>query len=192
MALTTLATLKLYLRKQTNAEDTLLTALLASATARVEGYLRRPIIAVSMTFTDEAMSFDRRCCGSLIVPITPIASVSSIEDFDEEEIDTDLLRFGAETGLITYRDGSTFGNGPYTIRATVGLSARAGYATRIEPVINQAILDIAADLYQRRNPAASQESEGGGVSVSYNQGDDECVPSRIAAMLQPYRMVGVA
>jgi uncharacterized phiE125 gp8 family phage protein len=192
MALATLATVKLYLRKQTTAEDTLLAALLASAIGRVEGYIRRPILATSRTFIDEAKCYNGLSVASLIVPETPVASLTSVTDRDDEEIDTADLRFGSENGLIKYIDGGVFANGPYTIVASVGLSARAGYSTRIEPVINQAILDVVADLYQRRNPAASQEGAGGGVTVAYSQGDDEGVPKRTAALLQPYRMCGVA
>ena len=191
MALLTLATTKLYLRKQTTAEDTLIAALLASAIARVEGYLRRPILATSRTFIDEACGFVGAPVQCLIVPITPVYSLTSVTDVDDVELDAADLRFGTETGLIKYRDGSAFANGPYTIVASVGLAARAGYATYIEPVVNQGILDTVADLYQRRNPGAAQENAGGGVTVAYTQGNDEGVPARVAAALAPYRMVGV-
>lgn len=191
MALLTVATVKLYLRKQTTNEDTLLAALLGSAIGRVEGYLRRPIEAVASTFVDEAVGFCGASVPSLIVPVTPVGTPTEILDADDVAIDLDLIRVGRETGMIKYKDGSAFANGPYTITVPVGLALRDGYATRIEHAVNQAILDTVADLYQRRNPAASQENAGGGVSVAYNQGDAEGVPARVAAMLAPYRMVGV-
>lgn len=187
MALPTLAELKSYLRKQTTNEDTLLASLLASATGRVETYLRRPIDADEREYVDDA---DGAPC-SLIVPITPVGTVASIEDADGTALDLTLLRVGRETGLIKYKDGSHFENGPYTITVQVGLSLRDGYATRIEPVIRQAIFDTAADLYQARNPRASSEMAGGGVSVAYTQGNEEGVPHRVAAALAPFRMVGV-
>lgn len=191
MALLTLAAAKLYLKKQTTNEDLLLAALLASAIGRVEGYLRRPIEAVSREFIDESTGFDGGWVRSLIVPVTPVGTPTEITDADDVALDLDLIRVGRETGLIKYKDGSAFTNGPYTITVPVGLSLRDGYELRIEPAVNQAILDTVADLYQRRNPSASQENAGGGVSVAYNQGDEEGVPKRVAAMLAPYRMVGV-
>jgi uncharacterized phiE125 gp8 family phage protein len=192
MALLALAQVKLYLRKQTTAEDTLLAALLASAIGIVEAHLRRPIIATEREFVDEATDTFGGCVRALLVPVTPVGSICSIADADGEELDTELLRVGKETGLVKYLDGSSFTNGPYTITANVGLSHREGYATRIEPAINQAILDVVADLYQRRSPAASQETAGGGVSTAFTQGNHGGVPDRVAAMLAPFRMVGVA
>lgn len=187
MALPTLNDVKRYLRKQTTNEDTLITALLASATGRVETYLRRPIEAEVRAYVDEA---ENGPC-SLIVPVTPVGDVTTITDADDTALDLDLLRVGRETGLIKYKDGDRFENGPYTITVEVGLSLRDGYATRIEPVISQAILDTVADLYQARNPRASNEMAGGGVAVAYDQGNAEGVPHRVAAMLAPFRMVGV-
>lgn len=192
MALATLATCKLYLRKQTTAEDTLIAALLASAIGRVEAYIRRPIIATEMTFVDDAVGFGGRRMNRFVVPVTPIASIESVTDTDETELDVEELRFGVESGVVVAKDGTAFASGPYTIVASVGLSARENYASRIEPVINQAILDVVADLYQRRNPAAAQEATGGGVSVAYTQGDNGGLPDRTASLLKPFRMVGVS
>lgn len=188
MALPTLNDVKRYLRKQTTNEDTLITALLASAIGRVETYLRRPIEAVSQTFVDEA---EGAPC-SLILPVTPVSALTSVTDADGTTLTIADLRFSIETGLVKYKDGSAFVNGPYTIVATVGLSARVGYASRIEPVISQAIFDTVADLYQHRNPNATNEMAGGGVAVTYSTGNAEGVPHRVAAMLAPFRMVGVA
>ncbi|MES2524043.1 MAG: hypothetical protein V4617_15155 [Gemmatimonadota bacterium] len=192
MALLTLAQAKAYLKKQTGAEDTLITALLAAAIARVEAFLRRPILELEMEFQEEATGFGGCGVGSLIIPVTPVGELVSVLDRDGTAIDVAELRVGKETGLVKYLDGRDFSAGPYTITAKVGLEFRAGYAERVEPVLNQGICDVVADLYQRRNPAASQETAGGGVAVSYTQGAHEGIPARTASMLQPFRMVGVA
>lgn len=192
MALATLAQCKAYLRKQTTAEDTLITALLASAIGRIEAYLRRPILTVSRAFEDEAESLNGLAVRSLVVPVTPCGTLASITDRDGTAVDVSTVRVGKETGLIRYTDGGCFDNGPYTITLQVGLALRSNYATIIEPAINQAIIDVVADLYQRRNPAAAQESAGGGVSVAYTQGDNGGLPDRIASTLKPFRMVGVS
>lgn len=192
MALPDVAAVKRYLRKQTTNEDPLLAALLASAIGRVETYLRRPIAAEERTFVDEAKGECGFSVTSLMIPITPVGSLASVVDADENAVPVNTLRVHSHTGMIKHIDNDVFANGPYTIVATVGLALRPGYATRIEPVISQAILDTVADLYQARNPRAAAENAGGGVSVAYTQGNAEGVPMRVAAMLAPFRMVGVA
>lgn len=192
MALATLAQCKAYLRKQTTAEDAVITALLASAIGRIEAYLRRPIVEASKVFEDDAADYNGLAVRRLMVPVTPCGTPTAITDRDGTAVDVSTIRIVKETGLIRFHDGGCFDNGPYTITLPVGLSLRANYATMIEPAINQAILDVVADLYQRRNPAASQESAGGGVSVAYTQGDNGGLPDRTASLLKPFRMVGVS
>jgi hypothetical protein len=192
MALPDLNAVKRYLRKQTTNEDTLLAALLASAIGRVETYLRRPIEAESRTFVDEASGECGLSVACLMIPVTPVGTLTSVTDADGTALTLGDLRVSSNTGIVKHRDGELFANGPYTIVANVGLSLRPGYATRIEPVITQAILDTVADLYQARNPRAAAENAGGGVSVAYTQGNAEGVPMRVAAMLAPFRMVGVS
>ena len=85
---------------------------------------------------------------------------------------------------ITALPDVAFDTWPYTIVATVGLSVRSDYALVVEPAVFQAILDIGADLYQRRSPAATSETTGGGVSSSYVGG----MPQRAADLLAPFRM----
>jgi hypothetical protein len=52
------------------------------------------------------------------------------------------------------------------VTAQVGLSLRPDYA-RLEPLLAQAIIDLAADLYQRRTPGASSET-GAGTTISWD------------------------
>ena len=67
-------------------------------------------------------------------------------------------------------NGYVFGTGPYVITATVGLSAHPDYATKYEPRARALIMGLFSILYHQRNPNATQESAGGGVSVSYGRG----------------------
>jgi hypothetical protein len=117
------------------------------------------------------------------------AGDSSIDALELTDDDGDVLvedsdyRIDLRTGRITGINRG-FATWPYSITATVGLSAHPDYELRIEPVINAAILDLAADLYQRRSPAATSESTGGGVSTSYAVG----MPQRVKDMLAPFVM----
>lgn len=196
MALPDADDLKSYLRIQTTAEDTLLAALVTAATGAVQAFVRRPLLAEARTFVIEKPA--RALYGTvtmLHLPIYPVAAEDSntaaaeITDSDGTILveGTDY-RIDLRTGEIFGLSASAefpYGNWPYTITASVGLSALDEYATAIEPVLFQAILDVAADLYQRRNPAAGSESTGGGVSTSYSGG----LPPRVQDLLMPYRMV---
>jgi uncharacterized phiE125 gp8 family phage protein len=192
MALPTITELKALLRIQTTAEDTLLTALLARATALVEGHIGRPITAVSRTFVDEAET--QVAYGTvrrLVIPVTPVDTATvAITDADGTTLSstTDYRIPDAWSGMVHARPGIVFATRPYTITATVGLSAATDYATRIEPAIAMAILDVAADAWHRRNPAAQAEGTGGGV---YTQFAQVGLPPRVKDTLAPFTMVRV-
>ena len=189
MALPSVADLKLVLRIQGTAEDTLLTALLARAQAGVESELGRPVTAAESTWTDwgDSAAFDG-VLRTLQIPVVPCEPTSLvIEDADGVTLDPAVAYYEPTSpwaATVRARPGMTFPVAPYTLTADVGLSADARYATVIEPVIAAAILDVAADLYQRRSAAASNESTGGGVSTSYaNVG----LPARVREMLSPWK-----
>lgn len=191
MALPTIIDVKRYLRVQTTAEDTLLTALLASATQLVEAYLGRPILTVAArAMTDEGKTLTAYgVVTKLLVPVTPYdAATLAITDADGTALTltTDYRVGDPWTGEVFAAVGTSFPNGPYTLTADVGLETASDYATRIEPVLFVCILDVVADLWHRRNPAASTESTGGGVSTTYTA---EGIPARTAAMLAPFRVV---
>jgi pyridoxal/pyridoxine/pyridoxamine kinase len=109
-----------------------------------------------------------------------------ITDADDLVIEDTDYSIDYRIGVISAATGISFATYPYTVVATVGLSAHPDYADFIEPVINAAILDIVADRWNRRNPAASNESEGGGVGTSYR---GVGIPERVQEMLEPFRMV---
>lgn len=197
MALASVSDCKLYLRIQGSAEDTLLAGILASAIASCEAYLRRPIEAEERTFIiDRPSTSAYRTDHQLFLPIYPVALADSeidaigIVDGDGDTIVEDVdFRLDPRTGIIlALSDGEAFGHFstfPYVVTATVGLSADPSYADRIEPAINAAIIDLVADRWHRRSPAATNESTGGGVSSSY---DGSGLPNRVKEMLEPFRM----
>jgi uncharacterized phiE125 gp8 family phage protein len=191
MTLYTLADLKAYLRIEHNAEDTLLTGLALSAVSMIESYLHRPIRSAQRTFVDMAQPVGGGRVGALLVPVYPLGTLLSVLHDDGESLDVDTLGIAPVSGRIRKLDGTPFRAGPWTITATVGLEHADEYDTRILPVIRHAVRDVVADLYQRRNPAASAEAEGGGVSVAYGTPDAQGIPLRTAALLRPWRLVEV-
>lgn len=158
MALPTVADLKAYLRIEDSAENALLAALLARAQAQVEVYCDVPITAEAQTFVDDGGTIDRPLT-SLIFPRRPIASVT-VTDADGVTVPAAGYRVNGSAGMVIASDDSVFVNPPFTIACQCGLSLRSDYV-RIEPIIAQLILDLAADLYQRRTPGAASESAAG-------------------------------
>lgn len=194
MALLTVSQVKDYLRIQHTAEDTPLALWLSMALAQVEAELGRPIAAASRTWRDNGET--NRAYGQvsrLIVPVTPF-TLNTLAI-----VDGDSLALVAATdyrapvsvweGVIEAMPGISFGNGPYALTATVGLSAAAEYSTVIEPTINAALLDLVSDRWHARNPRATSEGAGGGVTTSYAV--SEGMPARVRQMLNPWRLIRV-
>lgn len=201
MSLPVLQDLKDYLRVQTSAEDTLLTALLARAGAIARGFVR-PIELTAKTYVIEdrrGSSLDvgnlrierRRSRLYIRIPDAPVASSPAVTVTDADGIAWAATDFRVEyaTGMIRVAELGQWGafwNFPFTVTATVGLASRADYSTVVEPALSAGFVDIAADLYRRRNPAATGEHAGGGLGVNYGRAD-ESIPVRALDFLAPYR-----
>ena len=195
MALPTVLDIKAVLRIQHTAEDTLLTRMHTRACALIIGVLGRPYEAIARTWIDE--------CGkvrayasirSLNIPLGGIIpSTLVIEDADGEVlvVGTDYRAPQPWDALVRAKPGVTFSNPPYTLTASVGLSAsyasdgQVDYETVIEPVLGQALIDTVADWWSRRSPAATNESTGGGVSTSWETAG---LPDRVRATLALYSL----
>jgi hypothetical protein len=202
MALPALADLKNYLRVTWTTEDAALTAMLAAATGLIRAYLDRPIeAAASRTYVVEDPRASSLTVGVLSrepryglagfrIPDSPIASSPApvITDADGNTVDASTYRINLSTGMIRSANGTAFNRFPYTIVATTGLATRADYGSVVEPAIGQAILDVAADLYQRRNPAATDEQDGAGGSTRYGRAEEQ-IPVRALAFLAQFQRV---
>ena len=195
MALPTLQQLKDRLRNEDdigggNVEDDDLELMRASALASITESVGRPIEATERTFVIEcptqyeyADGYPYPSCTSFFLPLYPVdPDTVTIEDADAVAV-TDF-RVNARTGKLI-STGSGFSNFPLTITADVGLSLMDDYATRVEPKLAQAFLDLCADWYQRRNPAALAEGAGGGVITQY---PSLGVPERICKQLEAFRL----
>lgn len=179
MALPVLADLKSYCRIQTTAEDTMLTARLAQAQALVEGLLGRPITAAERTDTVWIE------CSAVewTLPVWPVDTDSLVlTDPDGDTVDNATYTVSLN-GVVRSvdLDEDVFEAGRYSATYTAGWSSHPDYSAKYEPILAMAILDVAADLYQRRNPAATQESAGGGIGVTYNNAG---IPDRVMTTLR--------
>lgn len=163
MALPTVQDLKDYLRIEFNTENALCGLLLARATAMLELWMDVPITARTTTATDRTTG--ENAATALVFPGRPIGSVV-ITDAEGATVDAADYTVDAGAGMVYGKGGYAFVNGPYTITASYGLSLRSDYAS-LEPLLSAMILDVAADLYQRRTPGASSET-GAGTSISWD------------------------
>lgn len=145
------------------AEAGTITNIRKAAVAQVEGLVRRPITAVERTFSGLREMYDPETTASVLhVPMYPVASVASVVDADGTTVAGADYTLDVRSGRLSAVSPAAWTvSGGYTVTATVGLSAHPDYATLIEPRLFSAILDIAADLYQRRSPAAQQEGAAG-------------------------------
>ena len=192
MSLPDSTAVKAYLRVENSVEDTVIDSFILSATAFLEEFTGRPLTATARTWVLEYPSpnWDGVCpVTKFFLPLYPVQEedssgvLTTITDADDVAV-TDF-RVNARTGLIVATNGETFDNWPYTVTATVGLELMDDYTTRVEPKLYQAVLDLCADWYQRRNPAALAEGAGGGVITQWQTLG---VPERICEQLKPYRL----
>jgi hypothetical protein len=191
VALPDLQAVKDRLRIENDVEDDDLELMRDSAIATITEKVGRPIEAAERTWVIEAPSSNWDYVTPayrFFLPLYPVLhegdDLVTITDADDEEV-TDF-RVNAQSGLIVATESTVFDNWPYTVTAMVGLDLMADYATRIEPKLSQAFLDLCADWYQRRNPAALAEGAGGGVITQWQSLG---VPERICKQLDAWRLV---
>ena len=185
MALPTVNDLNSYLRIESNAENALLQALLDRAKAQLEIWTDVPVTAVSTTAVDRADVIDGQTCMSLIFPQRPIGTTATIVDSEGTTLTAAEYTINTASGVIYANSGYSFPFGPYTITTLCGLSLRGDYA-RIEPILSQCIIDLAADLYQKRTPNASSESAAG-TSISWDVSRDTA--ARVLKVLRAFKLV---
>ena len=183
MTLVTSASLYNYVRAESTTEIGLMDTFVTGAIGLIETLTQRPINATLKTFIDEGAP-GAKC---LLVPQYPVSGNVVITDVEGTTVDSTTYTVYGNEGRILADEGVYFSNGPYTITAYVGWSLATDYSSRIEPILNLAILDIAADLYSRRQPMASAESAAE-TSVSYL--GVELAP-RTAGMLKPLMPVPI-
>ena len=187
MSLPNLQQVKDRLRIENDVEDDDLELMMASALATIEEFCGRPIEATEREFVIEAPSshsdWGAPCMG-FFLPLYPV-DPDTVEIVDDDDVAVTDFRVNGATGRVIATFGTPFTTFPHTVTAEVGLSLMADFATRVEPKLSQAFLDLCADWYQRRNPGALAEGAGGGVITQWQTLG---VPERICKQLEPYRL----
>lgn len=143
------------------AEASLLTALVARGKAILESALTIPILSTAYTYVDQSQSgVQFKSPQVLMFPVRPIAAEVSVTDSDEVVVDPTTYVVSTQQGFIRAKKGVCFPNGPYTLVGEIGVENLDNYADSVEALVSQAIIDISADLYERRSPGAHQEGAG--------------------------------
>jgi hypothetical protein len=190
MALPTVAEVKNYLRIQTSAQDSVVTDLLASAKSWAESLIGRRITATSQVMGTLWAGREPFWQSIIYLPFFPVNATGLVlTDADGETVPADTYTVDGDAGKLTAVPPDWFSNPPYEATADVGLSAGSEYAGK-EPELRGLIMGLAAILYHQSNPNASSDSEGGGVSVSYQTANP--IPPHLNTIVMSFRGMRVA
>lgn len=189
MALPSGLDLKSYLRVETDAEDDLLDELVSQATAQAASLIGRPIVSEEMTFVDVPSEYDAYGRQHIAVPVWPVASAPApvVTDYNGDVVSGGTYTLDS-IGRIVANVGTSFSMYPYSLTVSVGLENHPAYGTKYEPRVNALILGLASILYYQRNPNASSNSSGGGVSVSYAMNNEAGIPPHLFAIVKGLRL----
>jgi hypothetical protein len=178
--------LKATLRVETDVEDDLIHAARLSAEALALQYLKVPIDSTSRTFKGRRPRRGHReeLTERLVIPVVPCATTAVITDLDGTTVDADTYTIDSRYGWVDAVRYEAFDNPPYQIVVSVGWPHDDEYNTEVEPLLYQVILDLAVDIYRRRNTGAIYEQSGGQVSITYTADD---IPARPRVNLELLR-----
>ena len=133
-----------------SAEDDLITSQIKSAVKFVENYIQQSINANTIDlFVWNIEDFDLSSNGlRLELPLSPITAITSVKAYDIEGVETTLTLNTdwyklQPSEVVRIED---FGYSCYKITYTTGMSA-----TELDSNIQEAILKIAAELYDKRS-----------------------------------------
>jgi len=171
----------------TTNKDTLITALVAAASAWIEGEADRTFASTSYTEAFSPGRDDRVMRGLTVLRPRqyPLISVTSLHQDSDRVFDASSLIAAADyfTGSLTvelYEDGDTVSFDPG--QRTVQLIYVAGYATIPEGLVSAAGLLCAAIFNRRKGTGRSSESLG---NFSYSAAPD--MWSDVVPLLARYR-----
>lgn len=176
--LPTLQDAKQLLRIEHADEDTLVQQLLSRAKADIETFLGYALTAVQTTHVDytERDNYGVQPVLTMPGPFKTAAPAPVVTDVNGSTVDAANYYLDDRGLKIRAKPGYSFPARPYTIVATIGLSAHPDYAARYELVAATAILDLVAHRYWNRNPGVRTETDEGGGSKAYR---DEAIPPEI-------------
>lgn len=166
MPLPTVADAKAYLRIDADIadEDTLVLKLLTRSQGDIERFLGYALTAVARTHVNysERDNYGVQPELTLPGPFETTTPVPVVTDRDGTTVDATTYYLDDRGLRLLAKAGYSFPTRPYTIVATIGLSAHPDYTAILEAVASEAILEFVAYRYHNRNPAIVQESDEGG------------------------------
>jgi hypothetical protein len=86
--------------------------------------------------------------------------------------------------IRSFRRENDVASATVTVITLASLATQPDYATRIEPILSQSVVDAVAHLYRHRSPNASSETQGGGVSDSWDDVGPSGLPKRVEGRLR--------
>ena len=171
--LVTLAEAKALLQSP-DADDGLIADLIERASAAVESYTGRRFLHTEAT--------ERRDGGArnLVLRYRPVVAVHQVRDTETGlDVPAEDYIVDGEAGLLIRRRGRW---APGTLRWQVHYTA--GYGAQVDAVpadIKQAVLQLVAGWYQRRDPGLTSERIG-----DYGRDAEPGLPSQVRQLLAPY------
>jgi hypothetical protein len=177
---------KAYLRLEHDDEDTVVLRLLAGAKADIENILGYALTAVARTHIDydEGDTYGHVSQLALPGPFKTSSPAPVVTDRDGATVDAASYYLDDRGLRLLARPGFAFRHRPYSIVATVGLSAHPDYSSRLEAIASTAILELVAHRHLNRNPGMSSETdEGGGAIGMGGIGAQEPIPGRIMNLI---------
>jgi hypothetical protein len=182
VALATADDCKDYLRVETTAEDDLFTSMRARVIGSIEQELGYPLTAAALTHTDynEKDNYGQMPVLTLPGPFKTTSPAPVVTDVNGSTVDSATYDLDARGMKIRAKSGVSFSARPYSILATIGLSAHPDYATRLEAIANQAIVDFVAHLWRNRLVGVSSIAEEGGSAQTFEgDGRPPLIPDRV-------------
>lgn len=180
----TLAEAKLFLRVDHTADDTLINALIPTATAVVENFTNRKLISQTWDYFLDGFPMNKNqpwwdgvregrlsemltACRYITVPLSPISAVTYIKTFDDADAEYTMpsgdYQFdgSSEPGRVALRMSAVWPatvlrpmNG-VVVRCVVGYSSAAS----VPSPLKQALLDVLTQMYQCRGEYDGQISK---------------------------------
>lgn len=167
----TLAEAKAHLKLDTDADDALITTLIAAARARAEWHTGRALITQSWTLWLDAWP------QVIALPLPPLQAVTSVTTYGRDGaahvLDASTYFVDTIAGRIALKDGHA---PPTDLRRlnAVAVAFTAGYGSAAADVpapLREAILELITFLYEHRGEAPAD------------------LPLECLALLAPYRML---
>lgn len=168
--LLSVAQAKRYIRglEEHDADDVLLGDLIEEAEGELEGYIGCFLVAAE---TVQVFDGGKPYIRLRNLPLKPNAPFE-VRDLRDGVSAAEVLQSGAyrvdRFGHLEYGRGTydwPAGGGRYEVRYTGGLDQRPDWERVVKPRLRKTIRDLVADWYENRNPSATTDSSGVGVSI---------------------------